>query len=230
MNTLDYICFDFETGGLDPARHEVIQVAGKAYNARTLEPYPAEEGGEFCSLMRPLHPERLEDEALKVNGKTRDMLLGNAELGIEPAPEPRVVWGQFVAWVRNFNRKGTAWTAPIACGKNIRNFDLRFVEVLNEQYARGKKTVLFNARTVVDLEDLLFAWFEDEADLADHKMDTVRRYFGMSSEGAHDALVDCRQTGALIMRFLRLHRELRRRRTREGNPFILFAGSMSGVC
>ena len=41
MNQLDFIVFDFETGGLDPKHHEAIELAAKAYDARTLEPYPA---------------------------------------------------------------------------------------------------------------------------------------------------------------------------------------------
>jgi DNA polymerase III epsilon subunit-like protein len=231
VNNCDLVVFDLETGGLDPAHHEAIQVAGKAYNARTLEPYPVEQGGEFCSLMRPLHPERLTDAALKVNGKSRDELLGNPEKGIEPAPDQGVVWNQFVAWVGKWNKKGSAYGAPIACGKNIRDFDLKFVAVLNQLHCKKKdKTVLFSRRTQLDLEDLIFLWFENSKELPDGKMDTLRDYFGMSREGAHDALVDVRQTGALLMRFLKLHRELARRTTSDGRPFIKFQGSMHGIC
>jgi DNA polymerase III epsilon subunit-like protein len=173
---LDYVVFDFETGGFDPGHNEAIQVAGKAYNARTLEPYPAEQGGEFCSLMKPLYFDRLEDGALKVNKKTREELM--------VAPDQGVVWNQFVDWVGRWNPKKTKWTAPIACGKNIRGFDLKFVTVLNNLHCKKKdKTVLFSERREVDMQDFTFAWFENEAEPEDDKMDTWRKYFGLSTDG-----------------------------------------------
>jgi DNA polymerase III epsilon subunit-like protein len=219
---LDYVVFDFETGGLNPQYNEAIQVAGKAYNARTLEPYPAEQGGEFCSLMKPLYPERLEDGALKVNKKTREELM--------VAPDQAVVWNQFVDWVARWNPKKTKWTAPIACGKNIRSFDLEFVKVLNNLHCKKKdKVVLFSERREVDMQDFTFAWFENEAEPEDDKMDTWRKYLGLSSEGGHDALVDVRQTGAVIMRFLKLHRQLQARKDKDGNKLIKFKGAFAGL-
>jgi DNA polymerase III epsilon subunit-like protein len=113
MNDLDLVCFDFETGGLDPNHHEAIQVAGKAYNARTLEPYPVEMGGEFCSLMKPLYPDRLDPGALKVNKKTPEELMA--------APDQKLVWNEFVAWVNKWNKRKNKWGAPLAAGKNIRS-------------------------------------------------------------------------------------------------------------
>jgi DNA polymerase III epsilon subunit-like protein len=216
--------FDFETTGLSADTSEAIQVAGKAYDPRTLDPVPVADGGEFCSLMRPLRPERLGDpdvqKALAVNRKTPDELL--------LAPDQQVVWTEFVAWVNRFNPKRSPFGAPIACGKNIRNFDLKFVEVLNRLHlpkAKRGKVLLFNDRQQVELEDLVFAWFEGSTDLPNVKMDTLRDYFGLSREGAHDALTDVRQTGQLIMKFLKLHRELRRRTCRDGSPLLTFRDS-----
>lgn len=223
MNQLDFIVFDLETGGLQSDFHEAIQVAGKAYDARTLEPYPIEAGGEFCSLMKPLYPERLQDGALKVNGKTREELA--------KAPDQKVVWNAFVAWVNKFNKKRNTFGAPIACGKNIRNFDLKFVDVLNALHCPKKeKTLLFSTRLQVELEDQILQWFSGDPELPNMKMDTLREYFGLSTESAHDALEDTRQTGALIFRFMKLHRELRSRKNREGEPLLKFRGSMAGVC
>lgn len=228
INNLDYIVFDFETTGLDhgtpdsPGPAEAIQVGGKAYNARTLEPYPPEAGGEFCSLMRPLRPELLDSpsakKALEVNKKTREEILA--------APDQKVVWNQFVEWVKKFNRSKNTWGAPIACGKNIVNFDMKFVAVLNRLHSpKGDSTLLFSARTVIDLEMPLFLWFENEREPENMKMDTLREYFGMETEGAHDAIVDCRQTGELLFSFLKLHRDLQQRRAKDGTKLIKFQGS-----
>lgn len=215
MNQVDFIVFDFETGGLDPLFHEAVQVAGRAYNARTLDPYPAESGGAFSSLMKPLYPDRLDPKALQVNGKTREEL--------EEAPDQKVVWNQFVQWVNRWNPKKSKWTAPIACGKNIRNFDLKFVEVLNELHTPKKgKTLLFSDRYTLDLEDFIFHWFENEAEPAKYGMDYLRGYFGMSTAGAHDASVDVDQTGELIMRFMKLYRRLQRAKGRDEKKLIQF--------
>lgn len=195
------VVFDFETGGLDPNFHEAIQIAGKAYKFATLEPY---DDGEFVSLMKPLHPERLQEDALRVNKKTKDELLA--------APDQGVVWNKFVEFVNKWNPKGNGYTAPIAAGKNIRKFDLRFAQVLTKLHCPKKeKTVLFSPKWDIDLEDFLLGWHYGNPDLPDMKMDTVREYFGLSREGAHDALVDVRQTGTLIMRFLRMQRQYRPR-------------------
>jgi DNA polymerase III epsilon subunit-like protein len=200
---------------LDSSHHEAIQVAGKAYNARTLEPYPVEAGGEFCSLMKPIYPDRLDPGALKVNKKTVEELMA--------APDQRLVWNEFVAWVNKWNKRKNKWGAPLAAGKNIRSFDMKFVDVLNRLHCKNKeKTLLFSERRQVELEDLVFLWFENSADLPNEKMDTLRDYFGLSQEGGHDALVDVRQTGELITKFIKLHRNLRGRKAADGNPLIKF--------
>lgn len=202
INNSDIIVFDFETGGLDPTHHEAVSLAGKAYNARTLEPYPIEQGGEFYSLMKPLYPDRLQDEALKVNNLTKDEL--------DKAPDQKIVWNQFITWVKKYNPKGTQYTAPIGAGKNIRSFDMKFVEVLNLLHSKSKeKTVLFSNYRYIDLQDFLFYWFENSNDFKNEKMDTLREYFNLKGQQAHSAIGDVRDTGELIMRFLKLHRTLK---------------------
>lgn len=172
--------------------------------------------------MRPMFPERLDENALRVNKKTKEELM--------KAPDQKLVWNQFIDWVHKFNKDGSKYNAPIACGKNIRGFDLLFVDELNKKHSSKKeKTVLFSTRTQLDLEDFLWHWFEQSNVLInpktkkpDFKMDTVRPYFGLSTEGAHSAMVDVVQTGALIMKFLKLYRTL--------NTKICFKDSMKGIC
>lgn len=201
--------------------HEAIEIAGKAYNGRTLEPYPVEQGGEFCSLMKPLHFDRLQPEALKVNGKTVEEL--------EKAPEQALVWRQFIDWVARFNPKKSNWTAPISSGKNIRAFDCKFADALNKLHGPKKeKTVLFNPRLFLDLEDIIFLWFENESEPVNQKMDTLRDFFGLSHTGAHSALTDVRQTGDLVIKFLQLHRSLQKRQGANGK-LIKFKDSMRSI-
>lgn len=201
---LNTICiFDLETGGLDWATSPVLEVAGKAYDARTLEPI-AGKRGEFSSLMRPEKTDKIEQKALDVNHITREE--------IEKAPEEKVIWPMFCEWVKSFNPKGSNYTAPIAGGKNIRGFDMLFVDRLCRQYKycdKNGKQNIFSNRTMIDLEDFLFYWFAHKpGEMKDFKMDTCREYFGLSSVNAHRAACDVAQTGELIIRFMKLHRHL----------------------
>jgi DNA polymerase III epsilon subunit-like protein len=218
-NDLDYIVFDLETGGLKPDHHEVLQIGAKAYNGRTLEPYPVESGGEFNIYLRPNYPERLEAQALAVNGLTLELLEAR---GIDQ----KVGWLQFREWAAQYRRKGPLG-APIACGKNIRRFDLKFVAVLDALYCKGKSGA-FNSRIELDLQDDLWRWFAGDPTLGDYSMDTVRKYFGLPPSPTHDALIDARETGHLIMKFLRLYRAFQAKKKTDGSKWLVFEGSCKG--
>lgn len=215
VNSNIIICFDFETGGLGTETLEPVQIAGAALDPRTLQVKDT-----FASLMRPLDFNNLEARALEVNKKTIEELKG--------APEQALVWRQFCAWVKKHNRKGGPTTAPIPAGKNILRFDLPIAHRLCRTYGftdKNGKPNIFNERPILDLEEILWLWFENSDDLLNYRMDTVRPYFGLPSEGAHDALVDVLQTVELIRRFLNLHRTLKARRKADGTPVIQFEGS-----
>lgn len=213
INNNTYVVFDFETGGLDPNFNEAIQVAGKAYDPRSLEPIPVEAGGEFMSYMKPEFFDRLTPGAMKVNKISVETL--------KAAPDVGVVWPKFVEWVQGFNpKKGSMWTAPIPCGKNIVNFDFKFMEVLNNKWLPKKnETVIWN-RIVQDLDFVLHGWFENELEPAKTNMDYLRGFFGIPSEGAHDALIDCRQTGDLLMRFFKMQRYMQKMENKNGERLL----------
>ena len=80
MNYKDIIVFDFETGSRNPEKTQPIQIAAVAIHGRKLTVQP---DGYFESLMRPILDDEeaikmgldpIEDEALAVNGKTREEL------------------------------------------------------------------------------------------------------------------------------------------------------------
>ena len=90
MNYKDIIVFDFETGSRNPHKTQPVQIAAVAIHGRKLTIQP---GGYFESLIRPeLDDEKaiemgvdpIEDEALAVNGKTREELA--------KAPSAKTVW------------------------------------------------------------------------------------------------------------------------------------------
>ena len=226
MNNNHLIVFDFETTGLDIPYHEPVELAAQAYDARTLEAFPKEDGGRFVSLMKPLYPERLDEpkcaEALRFNKITKEEVLA--------APDQGVVWKNFVEWTKKYNPKGTKWSAPIPCGKNIRGFDLKIVEEMNRLHGPKKeKTVLFNTKWLFDLDDILFLFFENETEPASLGMDVIRDYFGIPKDGAHRAELDVEQEGALIIRFIKLIRRLRKEVGKDGEKRIKFAQSFRGL-
>ena len=190
MNPL--VVYDLETSDKVPTTCYPLEVCAQVYNPRTLKPYP---NGLFHSFMDLPEGHIPQEEALKVNGIKREDIAG--------FPNHKVVWNQFVDFIRKFNSKGTDWTAPISVGKNIRNFDNIIARRMCAEFCPNKeKTVLFNSWRCVDLEDLLWPFFESEGELKSMKMDELRPWLGMETEGAHGAKVDCFQEGALAMRFL----------------------------
>lgn len=199
MNQNHIVVFDFETGGLDPHSCEVIEVAAKAYNCRTLEPF---DGGEFCMLIQPTDYNNLSKEALEKNGiKVEDLKSKGVDV--------KIAWNEFICFVNKFNKKGDEWNAPVPAGSNIRGFDLIIAKRLNRLYGPKKeKTVLFNDFKSLDLLDILFMWFENCNEPKKFKMDELRPFFGLSVEGSHRAMKDVEDAGQLIMKFLKLHRNL----------------------
>ena len=219
MNNTTLICWDLETSGLDLDICEPLQVAGQAYNPKTLEPISKENGGQFQSYLKPLHFDKLEPEALKVNRITVEML--------EKAPDQKVVWNSFVSWINTFNTSKNKWGCPIAMGKNIRGFDMVIAKRMNKLHCPKKdKTLFLNTWQQIDLEDLIFHWSENGGmDIANMKMDTLRDYFGLSKDNSHDAVQDVLDTGNLIIKFLKLYRTLSKRTSVDGTPLIKFKDS-----
>lgn len=212
MNYNDLIFYDFETGSRNKNKTQPVQLAAVAIHGRKLEII---NGSEFESLIKPvLEDEKavemgldpVQDEALKVNGKTREELA--------KAPQLKVVWKQFVDYVNNFNYKKSAWTAPIPAGYNNNGFDDAIVDRIcgPHGYNLGPwddtwdKNSLFHPIHNVDVMKMVWQWTENNPEIKSISMDTMRDWMGMSKENAHDALTDVRQGGEMLCRFLKLHR------------------------
>jgi DNA polymerase III alpha subunit (gram-positive type) len=215
LNTNNIFVFDFETTGLSTMKDDPIQVAGVAIDPRSLEFIP---GSEFNSLMRPVGVMTGDNNQIEANWRSAQQALninGKKRAELEKAPLPEHVWKAFAAHVRKYDGGGRA-SKPIPAGHNIQGFDLLFYDRLNKQY---KVPDFFNTRTVLDTLNLCFLWFENLPEPENFKMDTLREYLGMSKSGAHDALVDTKQTGDLLIRFLKVHRFFA--------PKVMFKGALA---
>lgn len=209
MNKNDFIIMDFETGSRNPHTTQPLQIGAMVIDGRRLVP---KEGGIFKSYIRPIIDEaelvkegvaKVEEEALTVNHLTLDML--------KDAPLLKNVWSSFADWVKIYNFKGDLWSAPILCGFNNTGFDDIITMRMCKKFGywdneKGKNT-LFHPVHNIDALRLIWPWFEN-ARLESNSMslDAMRNFFGMSTEGAHDALVDVFDTAEIIVRFLKMYR------------------------
>jgi len=53
---------------------------------------------------------------------------------------------------------------------------------------------------------IVFSWFEDSNDLQKLSFDSLREFFGMSKDDAHNADKDVADTAKLLIKFLKMHR------------------------
>jgi DNA polymerase III epsilon subunit-like protein len=213
LNFTPYCVFDFETGSRNPENTQVTQLAAIMLDPRTLK---IKSGGEFNSEVRGFVDDEeakahdlapLEDDALRITGKTREE--------IAAAPKLDIVWDQFTKWLKKFNKNNNIFTAPIPVGYNINGFDLPIINRLCKEYGnvsdKDGRPNIFNAVRKVDMMDDLWLWTESNPEVKSLSMDNVRQWLGYPEEStanAHDALQDVKDTGNLFIKFLKYHRSI----------------------
>jgi DNA polymerase III epsilon subunit-like protein len=206
--------FDFETDGKFAETANPVQLA-----AVILHPGSLETIAEFESKMRPKgvtgktyfedHKETIEWHA-KLHKTTAEKILA----AWKKHPDSQVVWTSFFEFISKYHmRQGNigSFTAPIPGGYNIVNFDLPIAQRLCEQYGfvdtKGNSKI-FSKVNKFDVYDIVFSWFENLNEPEKLSMDYMRPFLGMSTDGAHDALQDVKDTTAILVRFLNFQRRL----------------------
>ena len=213
MNYRDYIIFDFETTSKYPSTTQPVQIAAVAVHGRKLE---IKEGSEFESLIKPVFDEDeckklgidpLSDDAVAIHGKTKALL--------ETAPSTEAVWKNFTEYCKQFNFKGSSFTAPIPVGYNIKNFDLVIVDRLccKNPYGFGPSGKnggqdIFNPIHSIDMMDFMFSLFENNQEVTSLSADNlIRGYMGYEDKGqAHDAMSDVIMIAELFCRTMKMMR------------------------
>ena len=210
MASRDIIVFDFETGSRNPKTTQPTQLAALALDGRNFKLK-----GTFNSEIKPiLNDEKaveagldpIEDEALRITGKTRTQL--------HKAPTLKSGWHKFVKFVDQYNWKGTQWFAPIPAGFNIIGFDLIILDRLCREFGPYDKDrqqqKLFNKIHKIDVMDNVFLWTEGDPSVKSISMDSLRDRMGLSKENAHDALQDVKDTANIMIKFMKTHRAVYR--------------------
>lgn len=208
MANRDYICFDFETGSRNPHRTQPTQLAALALDGRNLA-VKGTFNSEICPILNDEEAiangvDPIEDGALKVTNKNREDLA--------KAPSLKSVWSKFIKFVDQYNWKGDAFFNPIPVGYNIIGFDMIIINRLCKEFGPWDKTreeqKLFSKVYKVDLMDNVFMWTESDPSFKSISMDSLRERMGLSSENAHDALQDVKDTANIFIKLLRTHRSV----------------------
>lgn len=217
-NFQKFCVFDLETDGVNPDVCSPVQIAAVIVDPIKLEVIP---DSEFNISLKP---EALEnnpeydyndndvlDFHAKVQNSSKEKVLGNWK----SFQKQELGWNMFVSYLDMYHirssGKKSCFTAPIAAGYNINRFDLRIVDRLSKKYNNLNKegrSGLFYPRDVVDIMNVIFYWFENNNELKNYTLDNLRDYLGISKEGAHDALKDVKDTANILVRFLKLHRNM----------------------
>ena len=206
----DIIMFDFETGGRNPLKCQPTQIAAIALDGRNFKLK-----GQFNSEMRPILDDKkavkagvdpVEDEALRITNKTR--------AGLAKAPLPKGVWKKFITFVNKYNWKGTPYFAPIPAGFNIIGYDMKIVDRLCKEYGpwddKRECQKLFHQIYKIDVMDDVWLWTEGDPDVKSISMDSLRERMGLSSENAHDALQDVKDTANIFIKMQKSRRAVYR--------------------
>lgn len=217
MINYNRICvFDFETDGSDPSLCSPVQMAALMIDPLNLEII---DGSEFNINFKPevlenndnyTYETDILDFHAKVKGCSKDEVLASWY----EYPKQDHSWKLFTSYLDKYHSRATKksqFSAPIAAGYNIHRFDLHIIDRLSKKYGnlnKENRTDLFYPRDTIDAIQLMFYWFEHNSDLKSYSLDTVRDYLGIDKTGAHDALKDVKDTAAIIIRFLKLHRNL----------------------
>lgn len=230
MNFQKICVYDFETDSANPRTCNPVQLGAIIINPRTLT---VETDSEFNSGICP--EDLLKDEKQYIQDHSDTIAWHSrvqnctSEQIIEKwksYPLEKDVYKNFKDYLLKYHtrtKRQCKFSAPMKAGYNIIRFDNIIIERLCKKYGDVEKSgdmTLFHPRDQIDAMMLVFNWFENLPDLKSYSMDTLRPYFGINSEGAHDALQDVKDTAELIIRFLKLHRRYAEK--------VNFKGSFNG--
>jgi DNA polymerase III epsilon subunit-like protein len=194
-------CFDFETGGKDTSKCEIIQIGACIIDRNSLAIKD-----KFQTLMKPEDFDALEDEALRVNGITKEQL--------KDAPEASVMFPTWAAWIQKFNinKQKSSFGAPIPVTWGGDRFDLPIMDRYCQKYGywdnKWGNGTLLNPVFTFDVMKHIWFWTRCNADVKNVKLTGILEYMGVNPEeierGAHDAMWDVEWTAKIAVRLLKV--------------------------
>lgn len=187
------ICsIDVETTGLVAGHHDMVQIAIVVLNEK-YEPNKAI--NPFYTDLKPIHPERADPKAMKVNKLSVDDLLIN---GIEPWDAADI----FGKWFEKLNLGSRKRIMPL--GYNY-PFDASFIRAWlgDEEYEHYFHYEIRDAKpTVMFLNDRAW-WKADRIPFPKTSLTYVASQLGIPTDRSHDALGDAVTAAAVWKTLLR---------------------------
>lgn len=182
MTAQRIVFFDLETSGLDPERHEIIQIAAIAATMPGFEPVE-----EFECKVR-FDPLRAEPGALEANSYDREVWARDAIEALDAAKRFDAFMRRHSTMQRVSKRTGKPFATCRMAGHNASTFDIRFLRRL---YSGGWcQCDVF----VYDTLQLAGWWASAQAEPpVNLQLTTLCDHLGIElGDNAHDALHDVR--------------------------------------
>ena len=189
---MSLVIFDTETGGLTD-RHPTIQIAAIAVDHDWIEVAAFERKLRF-------NREHADEKALSMNSF-------NADVWGREAIDSRDALLQFADFLRDhadltkMSQSGKKYTVARLCGHNAAAFDLPRVS------GECRQQNIFFPGDFAVLDSLqLYRWsrfINPHSEGPDSgKLGDIAKFYGISTDGAHDALADCRIVAAIAPKLL----------------------------
>lgn len=184
--------FDFETGGIED-HHPNIQLAAIAVCDQT-----GEEASSF--------EQKIQFDVAKADPKALEINHYSAIAWAKAEPEDRVC-SFFTQWSKPYlsiemeskRKPGTKYMVGKLAGHNAQTFDL---PRLRRMYGAGFFPFAYQVRDTLQRAIWYFDEHPELARPATLKLSVLAEYFGIKSDGAHDALADVRMS-AWVARAIR---------------------------
>jgi DNA polymerase III epsilon subunit-like protein len=217
MLTKKICVFDFETDGSNPEECSPVQLAAVIVDPIKLEIVQDSEFNVTCKpeVMEKDPEYRYETDIIDFHARVKGCSQEDIYSQWKTYSSQDVAWQSFISYLEKYHcgnrKKKTMFSAPIAAGYNINRFDMKIIGRLCRKYnnidTKENNPNIFYPRDILDIMNLVFYWFEN-SDLKSYSLDNMRDYLGINKDGAHDALKDVRDCAEILIRFLRLHRNL----------------------
>lgn len=161
MNTRELVFLDTETTGLDPAVHEVIEIAAIRTDATGNQII-----GTYHVKVQPTRIEKAEPAALAINGYTAD--------DWRTATDKQTALADLQRFVAD----------AVVVGHNV-GFDIGFIDAMAREQNTGNAWYKYK----VDTSSMAWPLYAN-GKIEKPSLECVEKYFGISRNERHRALVD----------------------------------------
>lgn len=200
---------DYETTGKNAQKCQPMSMACTIIDPVRLEILSQ---GDFYSLIKcswdkdwcdANNTEVPQEEALAITKLTRE--------DNEKAPSWQEVHTRFEAHIKKFYTGTGQWKAPLFAGFNSDSYDYTIMSRACEKWGSWDKVYqkqgLFHPIHSVDAMKIMWLMTEARKGWFSLSLDTIRKNFGLKGGQTHNALADCRDTAALLIKTMKWFRQ-----------------------